>query len=179
MLISNQIRAARGLLRWSARMLAEQAGVHLSTVQRMERSQGPVGGNVESVRRVQTALERAGVVFLAEDDSPGVRLTRLGGTAALASASGIALGGMAPTESGGDARNPIITPIIRASSETVNTPTDRATLDFIACVLLLQGISDRALAKGRRAWDPEKAGPRRWNGRGPASRFPEIRDPSL
>ncbi len=77
MLISNQIRAARGLLRWSARMLAEQAGVHLSTVQRMERSQGPVGGNVESVRRVQTALERAGVEFLAEVDSPGVRLTRL------------------------------------------------------------------------------------------------------
>ncbi len=81
MLISNQIRAARGLLRWSARVLAEQAGVHLSTVQRMERSHGPVGGNVESVRRVQAALERAGVVFLAEDDSPGVRLTRLGGTA--------------------------------------------------------------------------------------------------
>ena len=81
MLISNQIRAARGLLRWSARMLAEQAGVHLSTVQRMERSQGPVGGNVESVRRVQAALERAGVEFLAEDDSPGVRLTRLGGGA--------------------------------------------------------------------------------------------------
>ena len=78
MLISNHIRAARGLLRWSARVLAEQAGVHLSTVQRMERSQGPVGGNVESVRRVQAALERAGVEFLAEDDSPGVRLPRLG-----------------------------------------------------------------------------------------------------
>ena len=26
---------------------------------------------------------------------------------------------------------------------------------------------------------PEKAGPRRLNGRGPASRFPEIRDPGL
>ncbi len=76
MLISNQIRAARGLLHWSARVLAERAGVHLSTVQRMERSQGPVGGNVESVRRVQAALERAGVGFLAEDDSPGVRLLK-------------------------------------------------------------------------------------------------------
>ncbi len=81
MLISNQIRAARGLLRWSARMLAERAGIHLSTVQRMERSQGPVGGNVESVRRVQATLEGAGVEFLVEDDSPGVRLTRLGGAA--------------------------------------------------------------------------------------------------
>ena len=81
MLISNQIRAARGLLRWSARILAEQAGVHLSTVQRMERSAGPVGGNVESVRRVQAALERAGVEFLADDDRPGVRLTRLAGAA--------------------------------------------------------------------------------------------------
>ena len=81
MLISHQIRAARGLLRWSARILAEQAGVHLSTVQRMERSAGPVGGNVESVRRVQAALEGAGVEFLADDDSPGVRLTRLAGAA--------------------------------------------------------------------------------------------------
>ena len=81
MLISSQIRAARGLLRWSARILAEQAGVHLSTVQRMERYQGPVGGNVETVRRVQDALERVGVEFLADEDSPGVRLTRLGGAA--------------------------------------------------------------------------------------------------
>ncbi len=29
------------------------------------------------------------------------------------------------------------------------------------------------------ATPPEKAGPRRPNGRGPASRLPEIRDPSL
>ena len=28
-------------------------------------------------------------------------------------------------------------------------------------------------------WPPEKAGPRHMNGRGPASRFPEIRDPAL
>lgn len=77
MLISSQIRAARGLLRWSARVLAEQAGVHLSTVQRMERANGPVSGNIESVRRVQAALERAGVEFLDEDDSAGVRLNRL------------------------------------------------------------------------------------------------------
>ena len=77
MLLSHQIRAARGLLHWSARLLAEEAGVHLSTVQRMERAGGPVNGNVESVRRVQDALERAGVEFLAEDGCSGVRLINL------------------------------------------------------------------------------------------------------
>ncbi len=74
MLVSHQIRAARGFLHWSARVLAERAGVGMSTVQRMERSQGPVGGNVESVRRVQDVLERAGIEFLADEDGLAVRL---------------------------------------------------------------------------------------------------------
>ena len=65
----------------SRRIRAGQAGVQLWTGKRMERPQGPVGGNVESVRRVQRALERAGVEFLAEDDSLGVSLARLGGAA--------------------------------------------------------------------------------------------------
>ena len=75
MLVPRQIRAARGLLHWSARVLAERAGVSLSTVQRMERAGGPVTGDTASVRRVQHVLERAGVEFLADDDGLGVRLT--------------------------------------------------------------------------------------------------------
>ncbi len=74
MLNSNQIRAARGLLRWSARELAQKAGVHIATVQRMERCPGPVQGTVESLRRVQHALEAAGVEFLGDDGGPGLRL---------------------------------------------------------------------------------------------------------
>ncbi len=74
MLVSHQIRAARGLLHWSARVLAERAGVSISTVQRMERAGGPMTGNTECVRRVQDVLERAGVEFLADEHGLGVRL---------------------------------------------------------------------------------------------------------
>ncbi len=66
MLTSQQIRAARGLLRWSARELAERAGVHLSTVQRMERSDGTV--------RAEAHTE-SGAVFVRE---AVVRLTGKG-----------------------------------------------------------------------------------------------------
>ncbi len=74
MLVSHQIRAARGLLHWSARVLAERAGVSISTVQRMERAGGPVTSDTESMRQVQHVLERAGVEFLADEDGPAVRL---------------------------------------------------------------------------------------------------------
>ena len=74
MLVSHQIRAARGLLHWSARVLAERAGVSMSTVQRMERAGGPVTSDTKSKRRVQHVLERAGVEFLAAADGLGVRL---------------------------------------------------------------------------------------------------------
>ncbi len=73
MLIAQQIRAARGLLGWSARELAESAGVNISTIQRIERADGPIRGNVETLRRITDAIEGAGVEFI-EDGHPGVRL---------------------------------------------------------------------------------------------------------
>ncbi len=75
MLVSYQIRAARGLLHWPARVLAERAGVSISTVQRMERAGALVIGDTASARRVQDVLEHAAVEFLADDDGLGVRLT--------------------------------------------------------------------------------------------------------
>ena len=74
MLICNQIRAARGLLRWSARELAEQAGLHITTVQRIENGNGSVSGNMSSIRRIQEALEEGGIEFIDNIDGPGVRL---------------------------------------------------------------------------------------------------------
>lgn len=74
MLISEQIRAARALLGWSARELAERAGLHITTVQRMENGCGPVNGNIRSIRRIQEALEAAGADFIDDDRGPGVRL---------------------------------------------------------------------------------------------------------
>ncbi len=76
MLTSDQIRAARALLHWSARELAQSSGVHITTVQRMERGDGPVGGTVQTLAKVQRALEHAGVEFIAQNGGPGVRLNK-------------------------------------------------------------------------------------------------------
>ncbi len=73
---SQQIRAARGLLRWSARELAERAGVHLATVQRMERSEGTIRATARTVAKVERALEAEGVDFLPDNGGAGVRLKK-------------------------------------------------------------------------------------------------------
>ncbi len=70
-----QVRAARGLLGWSQSQLAETSGVGLSTIRRMEGSDGPLRGTAGNVWKVQQALEDAGVIFIdADDEGPGVRL---------------------------------------------------------------------------------------------------------
>ncbi len=74
MVKSDQLRAARALLGWTAKELAERAHVHLSTVQRMERCNGPVRGNVTSVDAVLDALQDSGIEFVAENGRVGVVL---------------------------------------------------------------------------------------------------------
>ncbi len=70
-----QVRAARGLLGWSQSQLAETSGVGLSTIRRMEGSDGPLRGTAGNVWKVQQALEDASVIFIdADDEGPGVRL---------------------------------------------------------------------------------------------------------
>lgn len=66
-----QIRAARAMLRWPARVLAERSGVHITTVQRLEGSDEKLRGNLETAERVRAALEEAGVEFLPDH---GIRL---------------------------------------------------------------------------------------------------------
>lgn len=66
MITDAQMRAARALLGWDQRRLAEAAGLSLPTIQRMEASDGRVRGNVESLTRVVEALERAGLELLGE-----------------------------------------------------------------------------------------------------------------
>ena len=63
------------MLRWSAKKLSEMSGVSLPTIQRMEGARGLLRSSVESVLRVQQALEDAGITFIdAEEEGPGVRL---------------------------------------------------------------------------------------------------------
>ncbi|MCA8927607.1 MAG: helix-turn-helix transcriptional regulator [Alphaproteobacteria bacterium] len=74
MVTSAQIRAARGLLAWTVRDLAEKAGVHRNTVTRIETEATSPGHALASIR---AALEAGGVVFLdANGNGPGVALRR-------------------------------------------------------------------------------------------------------
>jgi len=78
MLTSDQIRAARALVRWSARELAERAGVSLPTIQRIEAADGLPSTSVKTLDAVRRALEEAGVEFTPDtsDGEPGVRLKK-------------------------------------------------------------------------------------------------------
>ena len=61
-----QIRAGRALLGWSQTQLAEQAGLSLPTVKRVEAGTGPHVSN-EARMKLQHALEAGGVEFLPEN----------------------------------------------------------------------------------------------------------------
>ena len=75
MITSDQIRAARALLRWSADDLASQAGIGIATVRRFETVEGIPSGQVRVLEAIQNTLEEAGVEFIGTpDDRPGVRL---------------------------------------------------------------------------------------------------------
>ena len=75
MIIAPQIRAARALLGLSQGALADLADIGIATVKRIELS-SEISGSARTVWKLQTALERAGVEFIPEDDhkGPGVRL---------------------------------------------------------------------------------------------------------
>lgn len=72
-----QIRAARALLKWSAKRLAEVSGVGWATIQRLESKDGPLAGYETTHEALKAALEERGVQFL-EDGAvavgPGVAL---------------------------------------------------------------------------------------------------------
>ena len=75
MISSDQIRAARALLRWSSADLSEKSGVGSATIKRMEVMDGVPSGQVRTLMAIKNALEAAGVEFLgAPDNGPGVRL---------------------------------------------------------------------------------------------------------
>jgi DNA-binding XRE family transcriptional regulator len=70
----NQLKAARALAEMDQSALAEAAGVNVNTIRNMEaKGSGILTSSMEVVRRVQMALEAAGVEFL-NHGRPGVRL---------------------------------------------------------------------------------------------------------
>jgi transcriptional regulator with XRE-family HTH domain len=74
MILAVQLRAARTLLGWSQKDLADVSGLSLPTIQRME-TLGPHRSSAGNVDKVQRALETAGIEFI-DEDAPGVRLRR-------------------------------------------------------------------------------------------------------
>ena len=79
MLTAAQLRAARALLGLDQKTLAEKAGLSVPTIQRMEASDGVIRGNVDSLMKLITALDAAGVMLINEgaavpNGGRGVRL---------------------------------------------------------------------------------------------------------
>jgi hypothetical protein len=75
MLGAAQIRAARALLGIGQRELSKIAEVAVSTVKRIEVAE-ELTGSARTLWKLQTALEKAGIVFIPADQAggPGVRL---------------------------------------------------------------------------------------------------------
>lgn len=79
MITSGQIKAARGLLGWTARDLAARSGIGFSTMIRLEASEGVPSSNVKTLDAIQRALEQSGIQFIGSpEDGPGVRLFNKG-----------------------------------------------------------------------------------------------------
>lgn len=76
MISLKQIKAARLFLDWDQRKLAEEAGLSLSTIQRMEKL-GLDRSSVKNAESVQKALEAAGIDFIHPNGGgQGVRLRK-------------------------------------------------------------------------------------------------------
>ncbi len=72
-----QLRAARALVNWTAKDVAERAQIGVATVRRAELAQGALGITAANEAAIRRALEGAGVIFVAENgEGPGVRLRK-------------------------------------------------------------------------------------------------------
>jgi hypothetical protein len=76
-LSSEQVRAARALIRWEQRDLAEASKVSLGSIKRLESQPGLLAAQPRTIDTIRAALETAGVIFVEENgEGPGVRLRK-------------------------------------------------------------------------------------------------------
>ena len=76
-LTGRQIRAARGLVGWTAVDLAAASQVGVATIRRSEVENGPVRMTPANAATLQRALEEAGIEFLPENGGGvGVRMRK-------------------------------------------------------------------------------------------------------
>jgi transcriptional regulator with XRE-family HTH domain len=77
MLSSEQIRAARALLRWEQKDLAEASGISLPSIKRLETQPGQLAAQPRTIADLRATLEKAGIEFIAENGGgAGVRLSK-------------------------------------------------------------------------------------------------------
>ena len=80
---AEQLRAARALLDLKQSDVAEMSGVSKQSVARLENETGPLGIQMATLDKLQTAFRKAGVRFIGDgeaspDGGPGVRLEESG-----------------------------------------------------------------------------------------------------
>jgi hypothetical protein len=74
---SEQIKAARSLLRWEQQALCDASKVSLATIKNIERKPGLATGNAPTLNAIVRALEEAGVELIPENGGgAGVRLRK-------------------------------------------------------------------------------------------------------
>ncbi len=66
MISAAQLRAARALLGFDQKKIAELASLSVPTIQRMEASDGVIRGNVDSLMKLIAALDAAGIELIGE-----------------------------------------------------------------------------------------------------------------
>lgn len=81
MITANQLRAARALAGIDQRQLANQSGLSVPTIQRMESSDWVIRGNVDSLMKLIDALDSFGIVLIGDGSvsdrgGRGVRLKK-------------------------------------------------------------------------------------------------------
>lgn len=82
MITSEQVRAARALLRWDERDLADAAKLPLSTVMRLEATPGALAAEPKAIEALRKAFDAAGLDLIGENGGGvGVRLKRPSGEA--------------------------------------------------------------------------------------------------
>lgn len=81
MLTSEQLRAARAVLRWDQSRLTEMARISAETIKRLEKMDGTLGSTrVDTLDKLRRALEAAGIKFIPENGGgAGIRLRKQAG----------------------------------------------------------------------------------------------------
>ena len=64
MIPSGQSRAARSLIKWTGKELAEVSGVAFSTLMRLETGEGVPAAQAKTLGAIQKAFEEAGIEFI-------------------------------------------------------------------------------------------------------------------